>query len=94
MDNDSPEPNQPNPKQTFADVVSNIQKSVLLVSAYQLPLRPVYATGVELINVTLSASSKSTIRAFSSRRSFCRPSFTRRGSETNTEPPAHGFWLR
>ena len=34
LDSNAPEPNQPNPKQTFADMVANAQQSVVLVLVY------------------------------------------------------------
>jgi S1-C subfamily serine protease len=34
LDSNAPEPNQPNQKQTFADMVSNAQQSVVLVLVY------------------------------------------------------------
>jgi S1-C subfamily serine protease len=34
LDSNAPEPNQPNQKQTFADMISNAQQSVVLVLVY------------------------------------------------------------
>ena len=34
LDNNAPEPNQPNQKQTFADMVSSAQQSVVLILVY------------------------------------------------------------